>query len=498
LGVVDRDVIFRLADAILNRDVPAALSLIDEVYDHGHNLKELYGALLEHFRNLLVVRMSREAADLVDATDQERRRMAQSVREVSETHLSQLLDVLFREEATIRYSAQPRIALEMACFRMFQLRPSLPIETLIQKLDGLSRGVLTEAELERPDPLDVPSPPVRPQISADGRGTAPAGTEPGASASTDSGRAAADSAPTSVDSSPVSEPGPTQAVHEKSEPAAVSENTSASHSVRPPSKAPAPAAAPGKAGKSVSVSASETVESASNKPVRSVETAASTSSEGLGEETEMPSAPAHRQEVGYSAADSGDGHRVSEDVPAAEAAPAVGAPSEAAPSMETGSDKAGAGESMDINPTGAAPDVSGESVEPVGGQTAAPAGPNGDGDAILERAAAQVPESLSSLLRKCKLTSVEPGALQLEINAADFHIKRLKKQERTLQKIFSDVTGSSVRLTLKKGVESGGPATNRAAEANRRREEALNHPLVAAAMEIFEGTLVDVKPLSEE
>ncbi len=485
LGVVDRDAIFRLADALLTRDVPAALALIDEVYDHGHNLKELYGALLEHFRNLLVVRMSREAGDLVDATDQERRRMAQSVREVSETHLSQLLDVLFREEATIRHSAQPRIALEMACFRMFQVRPALPIETLIEKLDGLSRGVLTEAELERPNPLDVPSSPVRPEISADGHGTPPAGSAPGTSAFTDSGRTAADSAPTSADSSPASESASTEAVHEKSEPASALEPTSAFDSVRAPSRAPAAVAASVSGEAVESVSASATVESASNKSFRPAETAVSASFEGLGEKTEMPSAPARRREAGYSAPDSGDGHRVSEDVPAAEAAPAVGAPSGAAPSMATGSTENISGGSV-------------ESAEPVSDQTAAPAGPSGDGDAILERAAAQVPESLSSLLRKCQLTSVEPDALVLEINAADFHIKRLEKQERTLQKIFSDVTGSSVRLTLKKGVESGGPGPDRAAEANRRREEALNHPLVAAAMEIFEGTLIDVKPLSEE
>ena len=438
LGVVDRDVIFRLADAVLRGDVPAALTLIDEVYDHGHNLKELYAALLEHFRNLLVVRMSRGAADLVDATEQERRRMAESVRQVSETHLSQLLDVLFREEATIRYSSQPRIALEIACFRMFQLRPSLPIETLIDKLDGLSRGALTEAELERPDPLDLPPAPVRPEVSGGGA------------------------------AAPVSAPGQ------------AGEAASGSAALPPPEapREPAPSASP--------------------VPVRPEETAASGPSEGPGEEMETRSAPAGRQEVGYSAADSGDGHRVSEDVPAAEAAPAVVAPSEAAPSMETGSTRAAPGESMETNPTGAVPDVSGGSAEPVSDPTAAPVGPNGDGDAILERAAAQVPESLSSLLRKCKLTSVEPGALLLEINAADFHIKRLKKQERTLQKIFSDVTGSAVRLTLKKGVESGGSAPNRAAESNRRREEVLNHPLVSAAMEIFEGTLEDVKLLSEE
>jgi DNA polymerase-3 subunit gamma/tau len=525
LGVVDRDVIFRLADAILGRDIPAALALIDEVYDHGHNLKELYAALLEHFRNLLVVRMSRGAADLVDATDQERRRMAESVRQVSETHLSQLLDVLFREEAAIRYSSQPRIALEIACFRMFQVRPSLPIETLIERLDGLSRGVLTEAELERPEPLDLPPSPVRPEISGggaaagvdpnkgvarDGQGVQPGGSPPGAPAPMaleETGRTASDPPPTAVDSKAAPGPAPAQTGQKESEPAPAAERTSAPDPGPPASKAAAPVSAPSEALAAESGSAAgsspETPEqpapSPSPDPVRPEETAASAASVGPGEEAERRSVSGHRQEVGYPAADSGDGHRVSEDVPAAEAAPAVQAPSEAAaPSMDAGSNGPAPGESAETGSSGAVPGPPGKSAEPEGAPSAAPAGPNGGGEAILERAAAQASESISSVLRKCRVTSVSPGALELEVNASDFHMNRLKKQDRTLRQIFSDAVGSPVRVTLKKGAETGGPASNRAAEANRRKEEALNHPLVSAAMEIFEGTLQEVKLLSEE
>jgi hypothetical protein len=166
--------------------------------------------------------------------------------------------------------------------------------------------------------------------------------------------------------------------------------------------------------------------------------------------------------------------------------------------MEAVSAEAAPGESAGNGSTAEDRDVSGESAESVRDQTAPPASPNGGGEAILERAAARASKSISSVLRKCRIASVSPGALELEINASDFHLNRLKKQERTLRTLFSEAAGGPVRLTLKKGKESGGPASDRAAETNRRKEEALNHPLVSAAMEIFEGTLQEVKLLSEE
>ena len=51
--------------------------------------------------------------------------------------LNQIFDLLFKEEASIRLSAQPKLALEMALIRMLQSKPALPIDVLIDKLDIL-------------------------------------------------------------------------------------------------------------------------------------------------------------------------------------------------------------------------------------------------------------------------------------------------------------------------------------------------------------------------
>ncbi|MDM8549122.1 DNA polymerase III subunit gamma/tau [Desulfobacterales bacterium HSG2] len=141
LGIIDRKVLFDISAGILRGDVPEILDIFDNVYNHGHNIKELYSDLMEHFRNLLVVRMGKRVDKLVDVPAHEIALMTEQVRNVSETYLSQLLDILFKEESSIYLSSQPKLALEMAFVRMFQTKPVLPIDLLIEKLDNLKKGI---------------------------------------------------------------------------------------------------------------------------------------------------------------------------------------------------------------------------------------------------------------------------------------------------------------------------------------------------------------------
>ncbi|MDM8535808.1 DNA polymerase III subunit gamma/tau [Desulfobacterales bacterium HSG17] len=144
LGVIDRKILFDISAAVLQGHVAVILELINDIYDHGHNIKELYTSLLEHFRNLMIAKMGTRAAALIDVPSHEIRLMTDQIANVSGLFLNQVLDVLFKEEITIKFSTQPRLALEMAFIRVFQIKPALPIEQLIEKIDLLSKGVSQE------------------------------------------------------------------------------------------------------------------------------------------------------------------------------------------------------------------------------------------------------------------------------------------------------------------------------------------------------------------
>ena len=144
LGVVDRKVLFDISKAVIQGDVTTILDIIDEIYDHGHDMKKLYAELIEQFRNLLVVKMAKKLDKLVNIPAHEIDMMQDQVKDVSLTFLNQMFDLLVKEEAAIRLSSQPKLSLEMIFIRLFQIKPSLPIDALIEKLDNLKKDIYGE------------------------------------------------------------------------------------------------------------------------------------------------------------------------------------------------------------------------------------------------------------------------------------------------------------------------------------------------------------------
>ncbi len=159
LGVVDRRVLFDLSAALFQGDVPAVLGIIDDAHDLGHNLKILYSDLIEHFRNLLVTRLGKDSDHLVDVPAHEREWLKEQVRDLSEIYLSRMVDALLKEETAIKFSVQAKIALEMAVIRMFQVKPALPIEDLIQTLDRLRDEMGSAPTAPVPTPVKRTGPP---------------------------------------------------------------------------------------------------------------------------------------------------------------------------------------------------------------------------------------------------------------------------------------------------------------------------------------------------
>jgi DNA polymerase-3 subunit gamma/tau len=159
LGVIDRKMIFDLVQALLDGNAQKVLESLDVVHQRGHDMKRLYADLVEHFRHLMVVKLCRQTGRLVDLPAHEIQRLQEQVASVSTAHLNQLFDLLFKEEPAVKFSAQPKIAVEMACFRLLQAKPTLTIESLIEKLDTLRRQIEDSPADPAPQTADIQSPP---------------------------------------------------------------------------------------------------------------------------------------------------------------------------------------------------------------------------------------------------------------------------------------------------------------------------------------------------
>jgi DNA polymerase-3 subunit gamma/tau len=140
LGGLDRQVLVDLSAAVFARDISRVLGIIDNVYTNGNDLKRFYTDLLAHFRHLMLIKMDARPELLAELAPGEVEKLTRQAQNISVASLNQIFTVLFNAETSVRYASQPRLAIEMAFFKIQQITPALPIDVLIERLDSLLKA----------------------------------------------------------------------------------------------------------------------------------------------------------------------------------------------------------------------------------------------------------------------------------------------------------------------------------------------------------------------
>jgi DNA polymerase III subunit gamma/tau len=135
LGFVDRRIIHEVGWAILENQVKRLLELVGEVYEFGYDLKQFLKDLIEHLRNLLLIKMGYDQGPLLDIPREEIQEMKEKIREISLDFLQDGLHFLVHSEVELRKAPQPRLVLEMILLRAARFRELIPVDTILERLD---------------------------------------------------------------------------------------------------------------------------------------------------------------------------------------------------------------------------------------------------------------------------------------------------------------------------------------------------------------------------
>jgi DNA polymerase III subunit gamma/tau len=141
LGLVGRDLLLDVVEAVAEEDAPAAFELAGRAVEMGYDLRAVCRELSRVVRDLLVLTI--DAGRLSDpeiAGETERDRLMALAARFSREDLLRAFDLLTRAEADIRGAAQPRYHLEIALLRWIYLRKLVPIEELIAGTESGSSG----------------------------------------------------------------------------------------------------------------------------------------------------------------------------------------------------------------------------------------------------------------------------------------------------------------------------------------------------------------------
>ena len=150
LGLVDQTLLGSLMQAVLDGRAAEALSILGQADAAGHDIKQLAKELIRWFRNLIVVKLSKEPERLMDVSDQELALLQEMAKDKGLETLERLFDQLARLDEELGKAGQPRLLLEIALVKMAVTPPLVPLEELIAKLEDLEQklrsGVREESE----------------------------------------------------------------------------------------------------------------------------------------------------------------------------------------------------------------------------------------------------------------------------------------------------------------------------------------------------------------
>jgi DNA polymerase-3 subunit gamma/tau len=162
LGLVRRDLLMDIAEAIAREDGAQVFGLAARAVEFGYDMRHVIRELARLNRDLLVIGL--DPARLEDpeiAAESERERLRALAAQFSAEDLMRAFDVLTRADYEIRGSTQPRYHLELALVRWMHLRKLVPLSDMIQGLEkgGTARPAVSTAPV-RPSL----APPIRPVV----------------------------------------------------------------------------------------------------------------------------------------------------------------------------------------------------------------------------------------------------------------------------------------------------------------------------------------------
>src|SRR5688572_13056993 len=134
LGLVGRDLLFDLIDAVVAEDGPRAFAAADRAVESGHNLKLVWRHLPGVVRDVMMMAIDPSRAGEGELAEGEREKLAQLATRFSREDLMRAFDLLAAAEQEIRVASQPRYHFEMMLLKWMHLRKLVPLTDLMEQL----------------------------------------------------------------------------------------------------------------------------------------------------------------------------------------------------------------------------------------------------------------------------------------------------------------------------------------------------------------------------
>ena len=154
-GITGKDHLFRLADAIAARDAAAAMEQLSDLHAKSVDMERLCADLVQHFRNLMIVKTVRHAENVLICTaDELAQYRAQGASFTLETVLY-AIDLLQETAVTMKKGVNRRIEMELALLRLANPALASDNKAILSRVSAVERAVRNGVAAQ-PAPVAVP------------------------------------------------------------------------------------------------------------------------------------------------------------------------------------------------------------------------------------------------------------------------------------------------------------------------------------------------------
>jgi len=140
LGTVNRELLFEFSTAVLEEKPALIFGLVEKVIVSGYELRFFYKEVVQHFRNMLVVKTVGKPEELLLFSPEDLNRLKEEAAKASGEDLLRYLQALQNSEQGLKFSSHPQIYFETVLVKLCHFKKIISLKDLLQEVDETKKG----------------------------------------------------------------------------------------------------------------------------------------------------------------------------------------------------------------------------------------------------------------------------------------------------------------------------------------------------------------------
>ena len=140
LGMIGEELLFQCADLIIGRDAKGLLYFIDGILNSGKGAKQFLSEILEHFRNIMIVKSGATPEGLIDLSSDAIAQIKKQAQGLSRGDVFYIINVISNGMKMIKQLLPERIVLEFSMIKLASRDSISSIEEILSKLPEVTKS----------------------------------------------------------------------------------------------------------------------------------------------------------------------------------------------------------------------------------------------------------------------------------------------------------------------------------------------------------------------